>query len=162
MAQYCLLKDGKILRPPQSLPASYAGISGFEHLSDEELKKHSWVPAIGYGYNPKTQVRGEPDIYEDKVIYVSVEKTITQIKEEQKHRFKPTAANELAKTDWYTIRHIEQKALKIKTSLTEEEYQMVLAGRQSIRKKSNDKEAEIMAAETIEDIFNVHWDDKIP
>lgn len=38
--------EKEIKKGPQSLPQSWGGISGFNHLSNEELSEHNWYPFI--------------------------------------------------------------------------------------------------------------------
>lgn len=58
---------------------------------------------------------------------------VEQEKEDQE------AQNYLKETDWITLRHIREKALKIKTSLTEEEYLAHEGARQEKAKKMKKK-----------------------
>jgi hypothetical protein len=72
-------------------------------------------------------------------------------------QIKSLAKSELEATDWKVQRQREQITLGIDTSLSLEQYIELLTGRQAIRTKSNELEAQVNAAETIEELNGINW-----
>ena len=155
--QYVQIIDGNVAKGPKVLPSVFENIADFDKLPDDKLRLYGWLPAYNYNYNQAREIRGEPIIYIDRVEYPITPKPLEQVKSEQVDKFKPCAAAELCVTDWKTIRHVEQTELGIETSLTAQEYTDLITERQAIRQKSNDKEAEVMAATTVDEVFEVVW-----
>lgn len=71
--------------------------------------------------------------------------------------FKTQARLELDKDEWMVNRHKEQLETATPRSLSVEQYNQLLADRQAIRDKSNDLEAQINEATTIEELELINW-----
>jgi len=167
---YIYSPKGVIEKGPKQLPKSWKKEDGslimnFHLLSDERLAEYHWFPVVGYGYNRTTQERGEPVFQTNKWVYPITEKTLEQVKEEQKNKFKPVAAKEIEPLDWRVIRYYGQEKLKLAgkrqdTKDSESDFIKLLEEIDSIRKKSDEKEAEIIAAKTVAEVLAVKWYDE--
>ena len=67
MKTYCYIKEGKIEKT-DVLPTNWNNISNFYLLSDEELKKHGWLPLEEQQYSGDLQPGFH--IFADKVVQV--------------------------------------------------------------------------------------------
>jgi len=83
--------------------------------------------------------------------------TFTEIKQQKITEIKQKAAGELSATDYKVIRHRDQLAASLPTTLTSTEYQTLLTQRQAIRDKSNNLEAQVNAATTETVVNSVVW-----
>lgn len=84
-------------------------------------------------------------------------KPLDLIKQQRIAEFKQKAAAELSPTDYKVIRHRDQLAASLPTTLTDTQYQQLLLNRQAIRDKSNTLEAQVQAATAEAEVNTMVW-----
>jgi len=112
-------------------------------------------------YNPENHILSDISytIWDSLVIwrYTLIDKEMSDVKAKKISFFKVIASEELSRTDWKILRHLDQISLWISTSLTAEQYTQLLTNRQTIREKSNTLEIQINNCTTNEETLAVNW-----
>jgi hypothetical protein len=113
--RYALVKNGAVVQGPTSLPKAFGNISGFHYLSNEELKKHGWLP-----WNLVEVVVEADEVYGPSSIVISASAVVeTQTKRKKTaDELAADVANKatevrakrdelIAETDWIVIKSLE-------------------------------------------------------
>lgn len=154
---YAKIKDGKIIRGPKVLPKTEGNISGFNLLPDAELKEHGWLPVEGFNYSRSKQVRGEPVIQEDKVVYPLTDRpeadVLAEIKEARIAGVKARAGNNITKQ--FPLFKQINAALGVYDELKKNEIVALITAE---RDECDTREAAINACTTIEELDNLDFD----
>lgn len=59
MSQYCLIENGVVIDGPRALPQSWGQTSGFDRMSDPELKALGWLPYININNTAPEEFTGD-------------------------------------------------------------------------------------------------------
>lgn len=115
MKRYAFIEENEIKFGPVRVPKAWRNISGFDHLTDQELKTHGWIPweLIEIDIGP-TEVYTNPiiQIHEDKVTETQTkrektEQELLQELEDKKHEVRYVRNQKLQDTDWIIVRALE-------------------------------------------------------
>lgn len=82
---------------------------------------------------------------------------IQELKNDKLQYVKQKAEWTLRKTDYKVIRHYEQTLLGVEPTLSQIEFQTVMADRQAVRDYSNYLEQQVKSANTAEQVQNIIW-----
>ena len=108
--------------------------------------KSEWLQKLG--------VSSENELEDNEASELEAHK-IQNLKDRLIDKAKFNVANKLSSTDYKVIRHRDQQALKVETSLSEVEYQTLLKERNDLRIKSNELEATIKAKRSIKTLNEI-------
>lgn len=117
MSRYVYVVENEIVEGPKQLPKSWKNISGFNYLSDPELKTHGWLPYIvtPVEIDWKTETNDTPiiSINQDDVTETQTKrnKTSGEIDSDILSLGETVRAqrNELLReSDWVVVRNLEQ------------------------------------------------------
>jgi len=148
MAQgnYVLVENGLVTSGPASLPRGWREISGFNLMSQADLKTLGWLPHeyIESVYNSSTHYRDgyDIDIQEDKVVYTDIVKAFTGDQLAQ-NTWNDWSTDMMKSDDWVRGSiHLPRQLEDIITMLVGK-YPDILneEGNEIIKKRYNDKKA---------------------
>jgi hypothetical protein len=113
--RYAYVENGKIKQGPMNLPKSWKNISGFNFLTDKELKEQGWLPwEIVEIKTSKDEVliMSTIEIHDDKIIETQNKRTKTNEEIKNEYDEKCNSAKQLrdrflAESDWIVIKNIE-------------------------------------------------------
>ena len=115
MSRYALVQNNQIVEGPKNLPKAWGPISGFHHLSNEELKTHGWLP-----WEFIEIVVNENEVYDTPTVVIETDRVVeTQTKrvktteeltndiENKKQSVRSERNHLLADSDWIVIKSLE-------------------------------------------------------
>lgn len=113
--RYALVKNGVVVEGPTSLPKAFGNISGFHYLSNEELKKHGWLPwnlveitvEADEVYGPSSIVISDSAVVETQTKRKKTSDELAQENAQKASEVRAERDRRIAETDWIVIKNLE-------------------------------------------------------